>query len=340
MGDIGSASTVEEHLREAAELTAVGRHLAAIDHLTAANRLQRDPEIERRLVEARRLAFPQLRVRKGRPVWPAEFPDPFPDVHDLPVIGASELTGDVLGGAITRHGALLVRNMVDTDAAGRLRDHIEASFVARSRADAGDPSDGAPEYVPFSQGQNKAKSFGGDKFVRVVDSPSALFDLAELFARCGITGAVADYLGERPAMIANKWVLRRSPSGVSGRDFHQDGAFLGDGIRTVDCWIALSTCGPGTGRPGIDLVPGRLDRILPSDPDATFDWSVSPAGIEAELGEVPLCSPVFEPGDALFFDQLLPHRTAHGPELTTRYAIESWFVAPSSYPAKHVPVVL
>jgi hypothetical protein len=42
----------------------------------------------------------------------------------------------------------------------------------------------------------------------------------------------------------------------------------------------------------------------------------------------------------MFFDERLPHRTTQGLDLGYRYAIESWFVAPSSYPAKHVPVVL
>jgi hypothetical protein len=49
---------------------------------------------------------------------------------------------------------------------------------------------------------------------------------------------------------------------------------------------------------------------------------------------------VFAPGDALFFDEHLPHRTSVGADLGLRYAIESWFVAPSSYPDKHLPVVL
>jgi hypothetical protein len=49
---------------------------------------------------------------------------------------------------------------------------------------------------------------------------------------------------------------------------------------------------------------------------------------------------VFAPGDALFFDERLPHRTTVGLDLSTRYAIESWFVAKSSYPSKHVPIVL
>lgn len=141
-------------------------------------------------------------------------------------------------------------------------------------------------------------------------------------------------------MIANKWVLRRSPAGVQGTDFHQDGAFLGEGIRTVDCWIALSHCGPGTGRPAIELIPRRFNEILSTGGDATLPWAIAEAATLEAANGVPLCSPVFEPGDAMFFDERLPHRTTQGPELNRRYAVESWFVAPSSYPDKHVPIVL
>jgi len=48
---------------------------------------------------------------------------------------------------------------------------------------------------------------------------------------------------------------------------------------------------------------------------------------------------VFAPGDALLFDELLLHRTAALARAQDRYAIESWFFAPSSYPDNHVPVV-
>ena len=51
--------------------------------------------------------------------------------------------------------------------------------------------------------------------------------------------------------------------------------------------------------------------------------------------------PLFAPGDVLLFDHLFLHRTASEPTMTdTRYAIESWFFAPSAYPEKQVPIVL
>ena len=153
-----------------------------------------------------------------------------------------------------------------------------------------------------------------------------------------VSAAVTEYLGERPAMIANKWVLRRSPSGKAGTDYHQDGAFLGEGIRTVDCWIALTDCGPGTGRPAIDLVPRRFPLIPPGE-GAAFTWSITEQAVHAAAPDAPVASPVFRAGDAIFFDEVLPHRTSVGLDLGERYAIESWFVAPSCYPAGQVPLV-
>ena len=84
-----------------------------------------------------------------------------------------------------------------------------------------------------------------------------------------------------------------------------------------------------------------MDEILPTGADgAAFPWSLAEQTVLEALPDVPVASPVFAPGDALLFDEHLPHRTSIGTDLGTRYAIESWFVAPSSYPGKHVPVVL
>ena len=49
----------------------------------------------------------------------------------------------------------------------------------------------------------------------------------------------------------------------------------------------------------------------------------------------------FLPGDALLFDHLFLHRTGAPPGIRKpRYAIESWFFAPSAYPAQQVPLML
>jgi hypothetical protein len=318
-----------------------GTVLDEIHELTRLNLDQPDPARERRLVQLRNAAFDELDRTPGRPSWPPDLADPFPGVTGIPAIDAKEVSAETIGGGIVHHGCTRVNGLLDTETAARFRDYIERAFAARQRVVAGGPMEAAaPWWVPFEKGQKKAAGFGAERFVRTVDVPRALFELVEAFERTGVRDVVGAYFDERPAMIANKWVLRRSPSESLGTDYHQDGAFLGDAIRTVDCWIALSDCGPGTGRPAMDVVPHRFEIIPPGQDGATFPWSLAAQTVERLAGGTSIESPSFAVGDALFFDERLPHRTSVGADLTTRYAIESWFVAPSSYPAKHVPVVL
>ena len=315
--------------------------VAELEELTRLERLAPDLDRERRIVALRHAAFDELDRSPGRSEWPGDFPDPFPGETAIPTITPGELSSVVLGGAIVHHGCLRVDGLLAPDVVARFRGHIDRGFEARERLRRGEPREAAaPWFVPFEPGRSKADGFGQAGFIRAVDVPRALCELVDVFAETGVRDAVAEYFNERPAMIANKWVLRRTETGKVGPDLHQDGAFLGEGIRTVDCWISLSHCGPGTGKPGLDLVPRRFGGILPSTEDSAFPWSVTEATVRAASEGTEMVSPVFAPGDAFFFDERLPHRTSVGLELTTRYAIESWFVAPSSYPAKHVPVVL
>lgn len=331
---------VDEAIAAVAAAIAGGDALGSLDRLAAVSDALTDPRLDGAMVELRHAAFAELDRTPGRPAWPVPLADPFPDATDLPTAAPGDLSGEVLGGALVHHGCLRVDGLVSADQVARIEAHIRRSFEAREAVREGtDASAAAPWFVPFEPGQEKAGGFGAEGFVRTVDAPVALRELAAVFAETGVTRAVTDYLGERPAMIANKWVLRRTPSGKAGTDYHQDGAFLGEGIRTVDCWLALSHCGPGTGRPAIDLVPRRFD-LLAAGEGAAFPWSLAEEVVHAAAPDAAVASPVFRPGDVLFFDERLPHRTSVGLDLGERLAVESWFVAPSSYPAKHVPVVL
>ena len=149
---------------------------------------------------------------------------------------------------------------------------------------------------------------------------------------------VTRYLGERPAMTMRKSTLRCVPP-LPHADWHQDGAFLGDGIRTINLWLSLSHCGEDA--PGLDLVPRRLDRVVETGSGgAYFPWSVGPGTVEEAADGVPVLRPHFKPGDALLFDELFLHRTATNDTMTkNRYAIENWFFAPSVYPGDQIPFV-
>jgi hypothetical protein len=165
-----------------------------------------------------------------------------------------------------------------------------------------------------------------------------LFELMELVEDTGIAALIEAYFGERPALSANKCTLRRVPTDTN-TNWHQDGAFLGREVRSLNLWLALSPC--GVDAPGLDIVPQRFDEILPTGTEgALFDWSVSPAVVEgASGGPDAVVSPEFGRGDALLFDHMFLHRTGVRPGMTQqRWAIESWFFAPSSYPDGQIPL--
>ena len=142
---------------------------------------------------------------------------------------------------------------------------------------------------------------------------------------------VTEYLGERPALSVNKGTLRRAAPKVGTEWWHQDGAFLGAGIRSLNIWLSLNDS--GVDAPGLEVVSKRLERIVDAGTEgADFDWSVSDAVVAREAGDS-IASPIFKAGDALLFDHLNLHRTGTTPEMTkTRYATETWFFAPSAYP--------
>jgi hypothetical protein len=123
---------------------------------------------------------------------------------------------------------------------------------------------------------------------------------------------------------------------VSGA-WHQDGKFLGQ-VRALNLWLALSDCGRDA--PGLDLVPRRLDEhVAVNTDDAMMLNQVSQRTAEEAAGELPILRPIFRPGDALLFDDLFLHKTASDASMRRpRYAIESWFFAPSGFPADYVPL--
>ena len=172
-----------------------------------------------------------------------------------------------------------------------------------------------------------------------VESPRSLFDVLDTFERSACAEPLTGYLGERPALAAKKWTLRRVPLD-SGTDWHQDGAFLGADIRAVNVWLALTHCGDDA--PGLDVVAGRLDDIVPTGTEgALFDWSVGDPVVAARWPRRRRSSArSSRPGDAMLFDDMSCTAPRSAPEMPhERYAIESWFFAPSTIPTDQIPVV-
>ena len=173
------------------------------------------------------------------------------------------------------------------------------------------------------------------------DSPHLLFEFTEALEKVGLRDILAGHLGERPAMSVKKGTLRRVPHDT-GSGWHQDGAFLGEGIRTVNVWLTLTDCsGAPEGRaPGLEIVPRRFEEVLETGTHgAIFDWSVGDGLADEIAQETPTIKPVYRAGDAMLFDELLLHRTSVHPQMdTNRYTIETWFFAPSVYPDEQVAI--
>jgi hypothetical protein len=332
-----TATTLDEGRR----LVREGRFLDAIGPLTRANREHPDPKLERELVNLRHRGFDQVATTSGLEEWPRRTPDRFAE-GAIPVVPAAELDSEVLASGIVNHGSVIVRGLFAPATAAQLRDDIDRAFAGGEAWDGGaKASETLPWFARFKPGPDYTLGKAGNWVRRggglyAVESPRTVFHLLDAVEQSGLGRVIEAYLGERPALSVKKWTLRRVPVD-SGTNWHQDGAFLGP-VRTVNLWVALSPC--GVDAPSVDIVPRRLHEILETGTEgAMFDWSVGPAVVDRAADGIPIERPVFEPGDALLFDEFNLHRTGVSPEMTkVRYAIESWFFAPSLYPDAQIPL--
>jgi hypothetical protein len=341
-----NAAATAAHVRDKARALALrGDFQGAIAYASSENRRVRDSQLERWLVQWRHRAFDSSRV-SPRPDWPPQALDLFAGCEGAPEIEAEHLTAATIAAGILHHGCLIVRGLVSSEEARDLAAKVDCVFDAAKAAVEGAPLEQTlPWYAPLRVRQKNedlhhARTVGyRGAGILTADSPRLLFDLLELYERRRVIATLAEYLGERPTLSAQKAALRRVPP-TTGTDWHQDGAFLGDDIRAVNVWLALSEC--GVDAPGLDLIPRRLTAIVETGTGAAkFRWSVDPAAVEAVAPGTPVASPVFMPGDAVVFDQLFLHRTGVRPGMTRqRWAIESWFFAPSGAPREYFPVVV
>ena len=353
----GSATShVTDALAAADQLAAAGRRLDAIELLREANRQERDDRIELRLVRLRNEAYAELDRSPTDSPWPDDDARTRNGDEALPPIDRGDLTPEVVRDSILRYGCAYVPGLIGKEDVDRLVEGIDRAFegcdqqAARgwSRETAGDDPEAdmatAPWYFRFEGVEGLPIKGETRKFVRegggvwTVESPRTMFEFLDVLERAGLRDLITGYLGERPALTLKKSTLRRTHP-LPFADWHQDGAFLGDGIRTINLWLSLSHCGDDA--PGLDLLPRRLDRIVETGSGgAIFPWSVGPGTVEEAAEGVPVIRPLFEPGDALLFDEMFLHRTATDETMTrNRYAVETWFFAPSVYPGDQIPFV-
>lgn len=334
-------------VQEMRDLVSQARYRDAVDFAQPHALRLGDPDLNHELTELRRAAARDAIARaRARPDWPPFASDPFPDLVGIPEIGIADLTTQMMQGAILHHGSLIVRGAVEREEALGIASDIDRVFVSFDAVEDGtDAPEDAAWCKPFNLGESDhaiAHARGwtrGTGGILAADSPVLFNRLADLYRRRGLAQVIEEHLGERPLLSVGKTVLRRIVPTNAG-DFHQDGAFLGADVRTINVWIALSDCGANS--PGLEIVDCRVPHIVETGTDdANFDWSAGREIAAQANGGRPFARPVFKAGDAILFDQLMLHATSYSPEMTrSRYAIEGWFFAPSSYTEQQIALLL
>jgi hypothetical protein len=314
--------------------------LDEIDRLKASNRSRRDRDIERRLLRLRHAAGLHRIEAVGTAEFAAPQEDALPERDGLPEVAAEDVTPGLIRAGILRDGALLVRGLVQRDAALGFAGRIDQLFADRAAAEArAETARGLyEEYEPETRFKVSSvrpwiRDGGG---VLATDSPPLSYEMLELFESAGVPALVDGYLGEPAVQSVHKTTLRKAEPSVSGA-WHQDGAFMGE-VHALNLWVSLSRCGDEA--PGLDLVPRRMERVV-IDHEAMMDPERTRPMAEEAAGDVPIVRPIFEPGDALFFDELFLHQTASDPAMPNpRYAIESWFFGASAFPRDYAPIAV
>lgn len=323
---------------------------AALSALARINKQRPSAAVERALIDLRVEGFDRID-------WPAPVPPPppaAPPVADgaLVEIHASELNSATLATAVLNGGGLIVREFMDPERVAATREMIDAALRTRQEFfTAGEPvtptrwyqrSDlvqGGPQQFFASSDAERNADVGS---MWAVDSPATAQAMIEFYQAKGLREMLADCFGEPAVLSVKKWVLRkvkRKPGGDTG--WHQDGRFLGDGIETINLWVALSDCGGSRPAPGMEIIADHRKHIHPTGTrGAALDWTVGPELVSELALERPVLAPEFNPGDALFFDHYNLHRTqSDDRQQATRYAVESWFFAASRAPTKQRPLI-
>jgi hypothetical protein len=333
----GSAASVEE-------LVDVDGCFEQIELLTQQNRESPDVELEREILRQRQLAGTglQQQARKRRKLIKPDDGALTSDA-DLPEITPDQLSAGLIRAALLRHGAVIVRGLVDREAALSLADGVSRAYSERDRFLEKIPPE--PGYYEELQPEPPNEPIPHRTAVKLgagllaADAPRVAFEMFEAFGRAGLRDIVQDYLGEPPAIAANKTTLRKVDPEIPGA-WHQDGKFLGD-VNSLNLWLSLSRCGDIA--PGLDLVPRRLDHIVEAGigGDGFETIVVTQEQAEELAGDAGIVRPIFEPGDAIFFDHLYLHQTASDPSMPNpRFAIENWFFGPSAFPEDYLALAV
>jgi Phytanoyl-CoA dioxygenase (PhyH) len=325
------------------ELPSLDELRSEIEELSEANRADADPGRERAILRARHLAGIRLvEEAPDEPQFPGTEGVVVPKADPLPEFRVEDLTPELMRAAILRDGCVLVRALIPRQLALDLADGIDTAYARREAIEAGETPDDAyyDEFVPHER-------FGGPMWRSWIkegggllgaDSPTLSFRFIEALHGRAIDDLVSGYLGEPALVSAHKTTMRKAEPTVSGQ-WHQDGRFMGP-VRALNLWLSLSRCGDEA--PGLDIVPIRLDDYVATGTEgAALTWTISEEQAQQAAGESSIIRPIFEPGDALFFDELFLHKTGSDASMPKpRFAIENWFFGGSGFPGDYAPIAV
>jgi hypothetical protein len=309
----------------------------------------RDWETDRATVTER---IERFRERQADPqpklIVPTDTVPQAPEHCCVPEVAARDLDAATLKSALAEHGALIARGFFSaeeldglTAAADRVIDAcLDPAQKDQTRSAFYSPPENLRTIMPNGERElGNTRTFHRESgSAMCVESPTVAEALLRLYETKGLKDLITQYLGEPPCLSVKKWVLRRSKLPVAEAGWHQDGAFMGTDINSINMWLPLSRCGGTTGAPGMDMVPRRINAIASAE-GAQFDWSVSDALVGDEHADNGPVAPVFEVGDAFFFDHFYLHRTQFREDFTAlRYAVETWFFGESAFPKNQIPL--
>ena len=246
--------------------------------------------------------------------------------NDVPQCEIAALQPSFVRSGIASHGSLVVHNAIDSDVVAELVDGVESALSA--------DADSRFEFGGL-RGLVAREWVGSTDSVLLCDVPGMMEKVLRKYRAAGLFDLAADVLGCAPVLSAKKCTLRRVPADSNGQ-WHQDGAFLGAGIGALNYWLALTDCGEHA--PTIDIVPKRIDHIVETgSAGALFDWSVGESVAIDIAGPQGVTRTHFEAGDMILFDEMMLHKTATSPTMSSpRYAIEFWVFHPATFPAGDV----
>src|SRR3954453_15029949 len=139
----GATAVAERTPEEPTEL------FAEIDDLVEANRDQRDPERERRILRLRHQAGARLVAGAGpQPPHPDPVAPPNGNGARLAQVAPQQLTPEVLRGAMLSSGCLVIRGLGPRDEAKRMVGEMERSSAPRDEVGE-QGTDGAPYWQMF-----------------------------------------------------------------------------------------------------------------------------------------------------------------------------------------------